>query len=114
MEERFKKYPFFKTKIEWDEFFENQRVQGISIIDDLYQVELTRSEILKKKNHVFKISSLTFTEDGNCLLSTLDVTPNRQYDFLKVEENAIAKVLIHINPVVSPEEEDGEGDKKDE
>lgn len=86
-QEKFKKYPFFKTKVEWNEFFENLRVQGISVIDNLYQVELTRSEILKKKNHVFKISSLTFTESGDCLLSTLDVTPNRQYDFLKIEEN---------------------------
>ena len=39
---------------------------------------------------------------------------NLRIKVLKVEENAIAKVLIHINPVVSPEAEDGEGEKKDE
>ena len=38
---------------------------------------------------------------------------NLRIKVLKVEENAIAKVLIHINPVVSPEAEDGEGEKKD-
>ena len=70
-QEKFKKYPFFKTKIEWNEFFENLRVQGISLIDNLYQVELTRSEILKKKNHVFKFDLLETTQYNYKELSKL-------------------------------------------
>ena len=40
---------------------------------------------------------------------------NLRIKVLKVEENAIAKVLIHINPIAEPDE-DGkdEGDKGDE
>ena len=39
---------------------------------------------------------------------------NLRIKVLKVEENAIAKVLIHINPVVKPDEEGEESSKDDE
>jgi len=39
---------------------------------------------------------------------------NLRIKVLKVEENAIAKVLIHINPIEKPEEGKEENSKSDE
>ena len=80
-------YPKFKSKIEWNEFFDEIRAQGISVIDDLFQVELMRPVILKKVAKTFEISSLTFTEEGECFVSLLSVAPHRGYKYLNVQEN---------------------------
>ena len=80
-------YPNFKNKIEWNEFFDEIRAQGISVIDDLFQVELMRPVILKKIAKTFEISSLTFTDDGQCFVSLLSVAPHRGYKYLNIQEN---------------------------
>jgi len=80
-------YPTFKNKVEWNEFFDEIRAQGISVIDDLFQVELMRPVILKKIAKTFEITSLTFTEDENCYVSLLSVAPHRGYKYLNIQEN---------------------------
>lgn len=80
-------YPNFKNKIEWNEFFDEIRAQGISVIDDLFQVELMRPVIMKKIAKTFEISSLTFTDSGDCFVSLLSVAPHRGYKYLNVQEN---------------------------
>lgn len=82
-------YPMFKTKKEWKDYFEELNNQGISVIDDLFQVEIMRDFILKKTGEMFYITNLTFTEKGNCLVSLLSVTPNRQYPFLHIQRDAV-------------------------
>lgn len=80
-------YPKFKNKIEWNQYFDEIRALGISVIDDLFQVELMSSIIKKHIAKSFDITSLSFTDDGRCFVSLLSVDPNRQYQYLNIQEN---------------------------
>ena len=80
-------------------------------VEDVLDIELTDDE---------------YDTIAGLVISQLDRVPeetehpvvnykNLRIKVLKVEENAIAKVLIHINPVVPPEEAGKEeGSKSDE
>lgn len=74
--------------MEWKEKFKALEAEGVSVVDDLFQVELLRSYLLKKLHKGFYITSLTFTEKSKCLVSNLMVTPNRQYDMLPIQQDA--------------------------
>ena len=83
----------------------------LSDLEDVLDIELTNDE---------------YDTIAGLVISQLDRVPeetehpvvnykNLRIKVLKVEENAIAKVLIHINPVAEPEEEGkDEGAKGDE
>lgn len=79
------------AKIDWKEKAAQLEAQGVSVVDDLYQVELLRSHLLKKEYKSYYISSLSFTDKGKCLLSNLAVVPNRIYDLLRpvMEKDAV-------------------------
>lgn len=74
--------------VNWKEKFKKLEAEGVSIVDDLFQVELLRSYLLKKLFKSFYITSLTFTDKGKCLVSNLMVTPNRQYNELPILHDA--------------------------
>ena len=82
----------------------------LSDLEDVLDIELTNDE---------------YDTIAGLVISQLDRVPeetehpvvnykNLRIKVLKVEENAISKVLIHINPVVSPEEGKEENSKGDD
>lgn len=80
-------YPKFKNTIEWNQYFDEVRALGISVIDDLFQVELMSPIIKRHVAKAFDITSLSFTDEGKCFVSLLSVDPNRQYQYLTIQEN---------------------------
>jgi len=65
------------------------RKNNVMVVDDLWQVELMRDFILKKRNSTFQITNLMFTEGGQCLISLLSMPVNRQYPELHIQEEAV-------------------------
>lgn len=65
------------------------RKNNVMVIDDLWQVELMRDFILKKRDPTFQVTNLMFTEGGQCLISLLSMPVNRQYPELHIQEEAV-------------------------
>ena len=53
------------------------------------QVEMLRDVILKKRGKNFYVTSLSFKDDGTVLVSILSQTPNRQYPYLDIQDEAV-------------------------
>lgn len=80
-------YPDINTKEEWNTHKAELEAKGINVIDDLWQVELMRDFLLKKRGSIFYITNLTFRDNGQVLVSLLSVTPNRQYPYLTIQQD---------------------------